>query len=81
MSDETPHVLTDTDRETAEYVDNCSTDVLEAIRKAMIERIKRYALTDAASSEITDEIMMHCVVDQVTIGIADAAQFQPQTDR
>lgn len=74
MSSDTPHIVTDADRAVAEYVDNCSTDVLEAIRKAMIERLKRYALTD-----IVDELMLHCVVDQVTIGIADAAQFQPES--
>lgn len=73
-----PHVLTSADRETAEYVDNCSTDVLEAIRKAMIERLTKRYPNMLVQSQIVDEIMMHCVVDQVTIGIADAAQFQPE---
>ena len=75
MITETPHVLTDADRETAEYADTCSADVLEAIRKAMIDRLQR-RYPEMVS--FVDEIMMHCVVDQVTIGIADAAQWQPQ---
>ena len=76
IKEHSEHTLTDADRETAKYVDDCSTDVLEAIRKAMVERLTRHVGEGASS--LTNELMLHCVVDQVTIGIADAAQFQPQ---